>query len=179
MTRPSVATTLDLVEMAGHMVGAAAAVTTGRLNLSDPADARFHILRGDPAALSYFRFELARQIAGVLVWLEPQVMTVFEEQTAPPSEELEMESPSHTDPLRLIVQVVSAPPTLRSVIDALNEAFRQVMFDVLPLPPGGLVYATIVNADMAHLLQARAYGYRPGPVVLASREDALADGWGG
>jgi hypothetical protein len=179
MTRPSVATTLDLVEMADHMVGAAAAVTTGRLNLADPADARFHIVRGDPEALSYFRFELARQVAGVLVWLEPRVTAVFEEQPAPPSEELELEPPTHTEPLRLIVQVENEPPTLRSVIDALNEAFRQVVFDVLPLPPGGLVHATIVDAGMAHLLRPRANGYRPTPLLLASRADTLAEGWRG
>jgi hypothetical protein len=177
MTRPSVGTTLDLVEMVDHMVGAAAAVTTGRLSLADPADARFHIVRGDPDALAYFRFELARQVAGVLVWLEPQVTAVFEEQTAPPGEELEPEPPTHTEPLRLIVQVESEPPTLRSVIDALNEAFRQVMFDVLPLPPGGLLRAVIVDADMAHLLRASAYGYRPAPLLLASRANTLAEDW--
>lgn len=167
---------VDLVETAVNMIDAAVAVTTGRLHCVSPQETRCRLVKNDPVAVSYFRFELARQVAVALVMMDPHVIAVFEDQDVPPGDELEPAEASLTEPLRLFIEVEFQTAALRTLIDSLNEALGQTIRDILPVPPRGMIDAIIVDDGNSRLLRARAFGYRPAPLLLASGEDSFTDG---
>jgi hypothetical protein len=162
--------TVDLEETVRNMVDAAVAVTTGRLHLASPADVRCRLVAGDAAAVSYFRFELARQIAAALLWMDARVVAVYQEQDVPEGEELAPAEPTFGEPLRILVHVEYQTPALRAVLDALNEGLTQVIGGLLSEPhPGhrGHIHATVIDDPDSPLLRSRAYGFRPPPTLLA------------
>lgn len=155
---------LDLIETTQKMIDAAAAVTTGRLHLSSPTETRFLLVEDDPLAVSYFRYELGRQIAGALLMMDPNVLAVFEDRDLCGHEDV-----SIGDPLRLFVQVTARTFALTTVIAALNQALGQAFLDLLPDAPEGLIEAIIVDDRDSRLLQIGVSGFRPAPVLLAGR----------
>ena len=163
--------TVDLEKTTLNAIDAAVAVTTGRLKLTSPQEVRSRLFNGDPTAVSAFRFELARQIAAVLLWTDPYVIAVYEEQEIPPGEELWAEDATLTEPLRLFVEVEILTPALHAVINALNQSLSRAMGGLLPEPPRGYIDATVIDERDHRLLKPRAYGYRPAPVMLAARDD--------
>ena len=163
--------TVDLEKTAASAIDAAVAVVTGRLNLSSPQEVRQRLLKGDPTTVSYFKFELGHQIASVLLWADPHVVAVYEEQEVPPGEELWAEDATLAEPLRLFVDVEIQTQALQAVISALNGALSRAMGGLLPEPPRGYIDATIIDEHNQRLLRPRAGGYRPAPVLLAARED--------
>ncbi|HAX23856.1 MAG TPA: hypothetical protein DEU95_13215 [Chloroflexi bacterium] len=162
---------VDLVDTTSNMIDAAAAVVTGRLHLDSPRDVRARLLSGDALAISYFRFELSRQIASALLTMDPYVIAVYEEQDVPESEDVTPVEASFAEPLKLFVEVACKTPVLPAVIDALNEALSQAIGGLLPEPPRGYIEAIVVDEDNRRLLRPRAYGYHPAPILLAARED--------
>lgn len=167
---------VDLVETADNMIDAAVAVATGKLHCTSPRDTRCRLVKGDPLAISYFRFELARQVAVALVMMDPHVIAVYEDQDVPPGDELEPAEASLTEPLRLFIEVAFQTAALRSLIESLNEALAETISNILPVPPGGMIDAIVVDDGNSRLLRAKAFGYRPAPLLLASAEDSFTDG---
>lgn len=163
--------TVDLEKTTLNAIDAAVAVTTGRLRLASPQEVRSRLVKGDPAAVAAFRFELARQIAAVLLWTDPYVIAVYEEQEIPPGEELWAEDATLAEPLRLFVEVEILTPALHAVINALNQSLSRAMGGLLPEPPRGYIDATVIDDPNHRLLKPRARGYRPAPVLLAARDD--------
>jgi hypothetical protein len=170
--QPSVHSTIDLTSLAERLIDASVAVTTGRLHLPASRDVRKRLVARDPIAISYFRHELARQVAATLLMLDPLVTAVHEEQDTPPAEELAADDPTLSDPLRLIVVVEFRTAALDALIRALNDALGDAVHDVLPIPARGMIEATVTDDPNNRLLRPRAYGYHPAPLRLASREDA-------
>ncbi len=162
--------TVDLVETASNMIDAATAVVTGRLHLASPRDVRALLLQGDPRASSYFRYELARQVAAALLTMDPYVIAVYEDQDVPESAEVAPAEATLEEPLRLFVEVEYETPALRTVISALDEALGQAIGGLLPEPPRGSIEAIVVDERNRRLLRPRANGYRPAPVLLIARD---------
>lgn len=161
---------LDLAESAPNMVDAAVAVTTGRMNLSSPLEVRRRIVRGDAAAVGYFRFELARQVAAALLWMDRQVRAVYEEPEVPAAEEVAPDLLALDDPLRLYVEVDIHTPALDAALDALSDALSQAIDSMTPRPSRRFIEAIIIDRHNHRLLQPGPYGYRPAPILLAARE---------
>jgi hypothetical protein len=162
--------TVNLEETTLNLIDAAVAVTTGRLHLASPRDVRSRLVMGDPLTVDYFRSELARQLAVTVLWLDPHVRAVYEDQDVPPGEELAPAVATLAEPLRLFVEVNFRTPALDAVITALNQALSAVLGEMLPQPPGGYLAVTIVDEGNRRLLRPRANGYRPAPVLLAGRD---------
>ena len=162
-------TPLDLVDTTQRMIDAAAAVTTGRLHLSSPTETRFLLVEGDQLAVSYFRHELARQIAGALLMMDPNVIAVFEDRDHPESEDLIPPEIAIAEPLRLFVHVKCRTAALSMVIEALNQALSQAFTDLLDEPPQDLIETIIVDDRDRRLLEVRIDGFYPEPVLLATR----------
>jgi hypothetical protein len=161
---------VDLEETVHNMVDAAVAVTTGRMNLAVPTDVRQRLVAGDSAAVAYFRYELARQIAAALLWMDARVIAVYKEQPVPEGEEVAPPEATFREPLRILVQVEYQTPALHAVLDALNEALGQVLGGLFPDPLPGhqrFIHATVIDDPDSPLLKPRAYGYRPAPTLLA------------
>jgi hypothetical protein len=167
--------TVDLVDTAGNMIDAAAAVVTGRLHLSSPQDVRTRLLKGDTLAIAYFRYELAIQVASALLAMDPHVIAVYEEQDVPASDDQPAEDATFTEPLRLFVEVENKTPALQAVIDSLNEALSHAVGGLLPEPPHGYIEAIVVDERNSRLLRPRAWGHRPAPALLASREETVTE----
>jgi hypothetical protein len=163
--------TVDLEKTTLNAIDAAVAVTTGRLKLASPQEVRSRLFKGEPSAVAAFRFELARQVAAVLLWTDPYVKAVYEEQEIPPGEELWAEDATLAEPLRLFVEVEILTPALHAVINALNQSLSRAMGGLLPEPPRGYIYATVIDEPNHRLLKPRAYGYRPAPTLLAARDE--------
>lgn len=161
---------LDLAESAPNMVEAAVAVTTGRLNLASPLEVRRRIVRGDATAIGYFRFELARQVAAALLWMDRHVQAVYDEQDAPEAEEALPAEPTLDQPLRLFVEVDVETPALSAAVDALSDALSRAIDSMTPRPPRRLIEAIVIDERNRRLLQPGRYGYRPAPLLLAARE---------
>jgi hypothetical protein len=162
--------TLDLTEVAPNMIEAAVAVTTGRLGLDAVVETRRRLVTSDAEAIGYFRHALARQVAAMLLSLDPYVVAVYEDQDVPEAEELAAEPATLFDPLRLFVHVELRTPALESVVRALNEALADAFGRDMARPLHGYVEATIVDERYSRWLRPRAGGYRPAPILLAERE---------
>jgi hypothetical protein len=167
--------TFDLIETAARMIDAAVAVTTGRLHLSTVQEARRLLVHGDATAVGYFRFELARQFGAALLMMVPHVVAVFEDQDVPDAEEAIPADAPMSEPIRLFVQTDFASAALTALVDALNHALDAAISEALDRPPCGLFQVTIVDDRNSRILRARAYGFRPAPILLASREDTVTD----
>ncbi|RIK41866.1 MAG: hypothetical protein DCC58_11870 [Chloroflexi bacterium] len=165
---------LDLAESAPNMLEAAVAVTTGRLNLSSTLETRRRIVRGDSVAISYFRFELARQVAAALLWMDRQVRAVYEAPDELVAEEAAPEPPDLGAPLRIYIEVENHTPALDAAIDALSAALSLSLDAMTPYPPRRCIEALVINNHNRRLLQPGRYGYRPAPTLLAGREQPVA-----
>lgn len=154
--------TLDLAEMAQRMIEAAAAVTTGQLRLSDPVEVHARLAQGDSIVISHFRHELAHQIGAALLWMDPHVVAVYEDQG--------YGDVSLSAPLRIIVHVDYETAALRSLVAALGEALGQVRLDAFVPPSGTLFDALIVDGRSARLLRGESRGHYQEPKLIASRE---------
>jgi hypothetical protein len=163
--------TVDLAEVTPQMVNAAVAVATGRLRLGNTTETRRRLVAGDADASMYFRFELARQIASLLLSLDSNVIAVYEEQDVPAAEELAPEQPTIFEPISLIVRVELRTPALDAIVNALNDALSEAIGrDLTPLQGGYLDIRVVTERETRHL-RPRAYGYRPAPLLLAAREE--------
>jgi hypothetical protein len=156
-------TPLDLGEKAQKMVEAAVAVTTGRLHLRSPREALDRLHTDDPAAVAYFRYELARQIAAALLMMDSQVIAVFEDGDVLDGD------PGLTGPMRLVIQVRHRTAALRMVIGALDQALGQAFAEMVSEPPSNLIEAIVVDSCNSRLLEVRRDGLRLLPRLLTHR----------
>lgn len=163
-------TTIDLAALAPRLVEAAVAVTTGRMHLSATSDTRRRLIQGDAVAAGYFRHELARNVAALLLHLDSNVVGVYEEHDLPEAEEMAPEQPACFDPLRLIVCVEVRTPAIDVVIRGLGQALADASSLEALIPGGSLLQASIVERRDARL-RPRALGFRPAPTVLAERDE--------
>jgi hypothetical protein len=161
--------TVDLLDRAERMIEAAVAVTTGRMHLDAPQEARALLFQGDERAVLYFRHELGRQIASALLMMDQQVISVFEDQDVPDSEEEIPPATRLADPLRLFVRVEFETPVIIALVSAIGESLSHALVDAMPHQPHGFIQATIITDANSRLLRSRAHGYRPVPVLLGSR----------
>lgn len=163
--------TVDLADVAPQMVSAAVAVATGRLRLGNVTETRRRLIAGDADASMYFRFELSRQIASLLLSLDSNVIAVYEEQDVPAAEECAPEQPTMFEPIGLIVRVELRTSALDAIVNALNDALSEAIGrDLTPMAAGYLDIQVVTERD-ARQLRPRAYGYRPAPLLLAAREE--------
>lgn len=169
MTTPTTNRLLDLVETAQSMIDAAAAVTTGRLQLTSPDEALERLAAGNAEAIACFRFELARQVASALVMMDPNVIAVFEDREQSDADREAQPAPRLEDPLRLWVQVRYRTAALSTVIDALNQALEQALTRVSENPPGNLIATVIVDDDDNRLVQVGSMRPGPAPKLLVRR----------
>lgn len=172
--------TVDLAEIAPQMVNAAVAVATGRLRLGNVTETRRRLIAGEANASMYFRFELARQVASLLLSLDSNVVAVYEEQDVPAAEECAPEQPTMFEPIGLIVRVELRTSALDAIVSALNDALDEAIGRDLTCLPDGYLDIRIVTERETRQLRPRAFGYRPAPLLLAAREeragsDDLAD----
>ncbi len=163
--------TLDLAEVTPHMVSAAVAVATGRMRLNNVTETRRRLIAGDADASMYFRFELARQVASLLLSLDSNVIAVHEEQDVPEAEECAPEQPTMFEPISLIARVELRTSALDAIVNALNDALSETIGRDLAPFPNGYLDIRVVTQREAHRLRPRAYGYRPAPLLLAAREE--------
>ena len=166
--------TIDLAALAPRLVEAAVAVTTGRMHLSAASDTRRRLVQGDEVAAGYFRHELARNVAALLLHLDSNVVGVYEEHDMPEAEEMAPEQPACFDPLRLIVCVEVRTPAIDVVIRGLGEALADASNLEAMTPSGSLLHASIVERRDARL-RPRALGFRPAPTMLAERDASTED----
>ena len=153
---------LDLVETAQKMLDAAVAVTTGRLHLTSPGQSVGLLGDGDRLAVYYFRIELARQISGALLMMDPRVVAVFEDRHA--SGDIALD-----ESIRLWVQVKYRTAALNTVIDALNQALGQAYSGMFDLSPANAIETIILDDRDSRLLQAGIARLSPAPILLAQR----------
>lgn len=163
--------TVDLAEVTPQMISAAVAVATGRLRLGNVTETRRRLVAGDADASMYFRFEMARQVASLLLSLDSNVIAVYEEQDVPPSEECAPDVLTMFEPISLIVRVELRTSALDAIVNALNEALSEAIGRDLTLTPHGYLDIRVITEREARLLRPRAYGYRPAPLLLAAREE--------
>lgn len=163
--------TVDLAEVAPQMVNAAVAVATGRLRLGNVTETRRRLIAGDADASMYFRFELARQVASLLLSLDSNVIAVYEEQDVPAAEECAPEQPTMFEPLGLIVRVELRTSALDAVVNALADALSEAIGRELTPLTHGYLDIHVVTERETRQLRPRAYGYRPAPLLLAAREE--------
>ncbi|HUG15618.1 MAG TPA: hypothetical protein VMM78_11455 [Thermomicrobiales bacterium] len=161
--------TVDLVDKAERMIEAAVAVTTGRMNLSAPWQARALLIQGNEAAIGYFRHELGQQIGSALLMMDPRVVAVYEDLDMPDSEEEIVLAPELVDPLRVVVHVENESPAIVALVRAIGDGLAHALRDALPHQPREYIAATYVTDASSRRLMARSNGYRPAPALLAIR----------
>src|SRR5690606_11555276 len=108
--------------------------TGRRIHLESPADTVAQIAAGNSAAVSYFRFEIARQIARLLLASETGVLAVYEEQEVPEAEELEAPAVRLTDPQRLYIHVNRATAAVNALISIIAQRIAAAAEDRLGIP---------------------------------------------
>lgn len=165
---------LDIERMSPKMIDAALAVTAGKLRLSSTAQAFCKLAAGDPAATGYFRYELARQVAGALLMIDRNVLAVYEEQD-PVVEEIGADPPQLFAPLRVLVRVRWETAALRPVLDDINSALSDALRESMGRPRAPFVVATVICDDDAWVVGSRDRLHRPAPQLLADRDDVPAD----
>jgi hypothetical protein len=174
MTGQIEARMLDIGKIAPKMLDAALAVTAGQLGAPSPAQAFCRLAAGDAAATTYFRYELARQIATALLMTDRNVVAVYEEQE-PVIEEVGAEPLALFAPLRMLVRVRWETATLRPLLRDLNEALAAALRETFGRATARSIDAVIVSDDDAWLVEGRAMLHRPRPQPLASRDDVPLD----
>lgn len=165
----------EITEAVPNIVSAAVAVTAGKMHLGSHEEARARLQLDDPAAVSYFRFEVARQIATLLLASDQFVIAVYEEQDVPDSEELSPAAVSLHAPLRLYVLVERDTAALRSLIASLDDALADTLAAQFGGPLAPVLDTIVIEESEATRLRPRAYGYRPAPALLVSREALQAN----
>lgn len=160
----------EISTTAPNMVDAAVAVTAGKLGLASPEQALDALHREQPIALSYFRYQLARQAATTLLRSDDQVVAVYEEQTVPEAEDAASTPERLADPLRLYVLVEQDTAALRALIDALDGALVEAIRQRFQQSIATILDLVVIDRTQADLLRPRAYGYRPGPALIIARE---------
>ncbi|MBX6341492.1 MAG: hypothetical protein IRY97_03465, partial [Thermomicrobiaceae bacterium] len=138
------------------------------MRLGSQEEARSRLRQDDALAVGYFRFEMARQIATLLLRADELVLAVYEEQDVPESEELPAPPVSLRDPLRLYVLVERDTAALRSLIAALDRALAEALAAHFGAPMTSVLDALVVEAREAGRLGPRALGFRPAPALLVS-----------
>jgi hypothetical protein len=159
----------DLAVSARNMVDVAIAVTTGRMHLDDPSDARTMVFGNDAAALQYFRHELAHQVAMLLMRLDSSVVDVSLEHELPEAEEFGTPNLDIADPIRLIVQADRNSAALRSLISAIDTSLVDVLCAECGRIAPGLINVEIIDQAQARRFSSRAGGFRPPPTILVTR----------
>lgn len=166
---------IETSETAPNMIDAAIAVTAGKMHLASPDHALDALHRDDPIAVSYFRYELARQTAAALLRSDDLVAGVYEEQEVPAGEELAPSPAGLFAPLRLYVLVDYETAALRALIDALDHALCKALCKRFQRSIPSLLDLQIVDRSQAELLRPRAYGFRPSPALVMSRDSLQPD----
>jgi hypothetical protein len=170
MTITATSSTLsDLAHLAPNMVSAAIAVTAGKMHLDSPEAAAEYLEQNHPVAVMYFRHELARQIAALLLQMCGTIDAVYEEHDVPESDEMAPATVSLTQPLRLYILVSLETAAAHSLIEGLSDALRAAFSFQVKRVPKQVIDHIVVDDRGSHLLGARAMGYRPAPLLLASR----------
>jgi hypothetical protein len=166
--------TVEIEQIAPKMLEAAFAVTAGRMQLPSAAQAFCKLAAGDAAATTYFRHELARQIAMLLLMVDQNVLAVYDEQEAV-VEEIGADTPHVFAPLRLLVRVRWETATLRPVLDDINAALCQALYESMGRPVTCFANAVVLADSEAWILDGRHSLHRPGPELLAARDDMPAE----
>lgn len=161
----------EISTTAPNMIDAAVAVTAGKLGLASPEQALDALHREQPVALSYFRYQLARQAATTLLRSDDQVVAIYEEQSVPEAEDAASTPERLADPLRLYVLAEQDTAALRALIEALDGALVDAIWQRFQQPVAGLLDVVVVDRTRADLLRPRAYGYRPGPTLIIGRDE--------
>ncbi|MDI3340040.1 MAG: hypothetical protein QJR03_05865 [Sphaerobacter sp.] len=164
----------ELTATTPGMIDAAAAVTARRMHLPTPEAALERLRVNDPTALSYFRYELARQVGELLLRYDRHVVALYEEQEVPDGEELAPPEISLHDPLRVYVLVEHATHALDQLLAALDDALTEALAARFGRPAARCLHAVVVEEAQAALIRPRARGYRPRPALILSRETASA-----
>lgn len=159
----------ELAQTAPQMIDAAAAVTARRMHLPTTLAAVARLQANDPTAVSYFRYEMARQVALLLLRYDRHVVALYEEQDVPDGEELAPEV-SLYDGLRVYVLVEYATHALDHLLEALDRALTAAITERFGRPLGRYLHAVVVDPARADLLRPRARGFRPRPALVLSRE---------
>lgn len=171
IANPSSSSTLsDLAHLAPNMVSAAIAVTAGKMHLESPEDAAVQLQHDHPVAVAYFHHELARQIAALLLQMCGTIEAVYEEHIVPEGDELSPEASSLSKPARLYILVSFETAAARSLIHGIDHALTIALSAQIERQVNRVVDAIIVDDRRSSLLGARAMGYRPAPMLLASRD---------
>jgi hypothetical protein len=160
----------DLHYSARQILSAAVAVATGRLNLDDPVIAEEQVCRGNSPAIEYVRHEIARQVAGLILRTDHNVIAVYEEHQLPEAEEMDTPEPGIADPINLVVYSQLETAALRSLIDAIDQAIAEALAERWGNVSPGVISAEIVDEARSKRLHVRANGFRPPPTLLVSRE---------
>lgn len=164
-----ISTLSDLAHLAPNMVSAAIAVTAGKMHLDSPGAAGEYLEHDHPVAVAYFRHELARQIAALLLQMCGTIEAVYEEHDVPEGDELAPAPIALTEPLRLYLLVSLETAATHALIEGLDDALGAALAVQVKRIPRRLIDHVIVDDRGSQLLKARAMGHRPAPMLLASR----------
>jgi len=154
----------ELDHAAPQMIEQAVAVTARRMHLPTPLSAFARLEANDPTAVSYFRYELARQVALLLLRYDRNVVALYEEQELAPPEA------SLYDALRVYVLVEQDTRALDHLLEALDRALVTAIAQRFGQPPSRYLHAVVVDRARANLLRPRAHGHRPRPALVLARE---------
>jgi len=160
----------ELDHAAPQMIEQAVAVTARRMHLPPPLSAFARLEANDPTAVSYFRYELARQVALLLLRYDRNVVALYEEQEVPDGEELAPPEASLYDALRVYVLVEQDTRALDHLLEALDRALVTAIAQRFGQPPSRYLHAVVVDRARANLLRPRAHGHRPRPALVLARE---------
>jgi hypothetical protein len=176
--RPHANVAVDLDKIARNMVETAVAVTTGRMQMTSPLDVRDCLLAGDTPTVNQFRAELTRQIAAAMLWIDPNVIAVYEEQDALAEADGVSNQGGLSDPqpIRILIEVESQTPALRAIIGALDEALCNAVGSLLPEPLCGVrgyLDAILIDTRNSRLLTPSAQRHRRAFGLLAARDNGM------
>ena len=158
---------LNLDATARKMIDAAVAVTTGQLGLSTPADTLELLQQGDARAVTPFRRELARQIAGAILMLDEHVDAVFEDRAGARTNAHRLELRS---PFRMWVIARLRTATLYERLHALNQALVQALATLGSSGTTLLVKTMVIDVRDSYLLCSGQQQEDGVPLLLASRQ---------
>ena len=160
----------DLHYVMQQAVTAAIAVATGRLDLDDPAITTAKVREGHGPAIEYVRHEIARQVAGMLVREDDNVLAVYEEHVLPEAEEMSPPPPSLADPINIVVYSQLETAAMRSMIDGIDRALVEALTEQWGEVSPGIISVEVIDAERSKRLNLRANGFRPHPTLLVARE---------
>lgn len=159
----------DLPSATATIVDSALEVTASRMHLETQDETVARIVAGDAASITYFRFELARRVARLLLSSDTGILAVYEEQEVPESEELSAPVVALADPQRLYIHVNRATASVNALISIIAQRLAAATQERLRIPVNPWICAILVERDEQVLEKPRAFGYRPAPLLLARR----------